>query len=77
VRLRSAVPEEVRVWCTPEEHVLSGKAYRVILDLAQQEKVEVVVMGVRGMGALNRRLFGSTTHHVIREAGCLVLTLRA
>jgi len=76
-RLRSAVPEEARVWCTPEERVLSGKAYRVILDLAQQEKVEVVVMGVHGKGALSRRLFGSTTHHVIREARCPVLTLRA
>src|SRR5205814_3005650 len=31
VRLRAAVPEDARVWCTPEERVLSGKAYRVIL----------------------------------------------
>jgi nucleotide-binding universal stress UspA family protein len=76
-RLRSAIPEEARVWCTPEERVLSGKAYRVILDLAEQEKAEVIVMGVHGKGALNRRLFGSTTHHVIREARCPVLTLRA
>jgi nucleotide-binding universal stress UspA family protein len=76
-RLRSAVPEEARVWCTPEERVMSGKAYRVILDLAEQEKAEVIVMGVHGKGALNRRLFGSTTHHVIREARCPVLTLRA
>ena len=76
-RLRSAVPEEARVWCTPEEHVLSGKAYRVIRDMAQQAKAEVIVMGVHGKGALNRRLFGSTTHHVIREARCPVLTLRA
>jgi nucleotide-binding universal stress UspA family protein len=77
VRLRSAVPDDVRVWCAPEERVLSGKAYRAILDIAQQEKVEVIVMGVHGKGALNRRLFGSTTHHVIREAPCPVLTLRA
>lgn len=77
VRLRSAVPDEARVWCTPEERVLSGKAYRAILDIAQQEKVEVIVMGVHGKGALSRRLFGSTTHHVIREARCPVLTLRA
>jgi nucleotide-binding universal stress UspA family protein len=76
-RLRSAVPEEARVWCTPEERVMSGKAYRVILDVAEQEKAEVIVMGVHGKGALNRRLFGSTTHHVIREARCPVLTLRA
>jgi nucleotide-binding universal stress UspA family protein len=76
-RLESAVPEDARVWCTPEERVVSGKAYRVILDLAEQEKAEVIVMGVHGKGALNRRLFGSTTHHVIREARCPVLTLRA
>jgi nucleotide-binding universal stress UspA family protein len=76
-RLRSAVPDEARVWCTPEERVLSGKAYRVILDLAEQEKAEVIVMGVHAKGALKRRLFGSTTHHVIREARCPVLTLRA
>jgi nucleotide-binding universal stress UspA family protein len=75
-RLRSAVPEDARVWCTPENRVLSGKAYRVILDVAEQEKAEIIVMGVHGKGVLNRRLFGSTTHHVIREARCPVLTLR-
>jgi nucleotide-binding universal stress UspA family protein len=64
------------VWCTPEERVLAGKAYRVILEIAEREKAEVIVMGVHGKGALNRRLFGSTTHHVIREH-CPVLTLRA
>ena len=76
-RIRAAVPEDARVWCTPEERVMSGKPYRVILEVAQRENVEVIVMGVHGKGALNRRLFGSTTHHVIREARCPVLTLRA
>jgi nucleotide-binding universal stress UspA family protein len=76
-RLRSAVPDEARVWCTPQERVVWGKPYRVILDLAAQENAEVIVMGVHGRGVLNRRLFGSTTHHVIREARCPVLTLRA
>jgi nucleotide-binding universal stress UspA family protein len=75
-RLKSAVPEEARVWCTPEERVVSGKAYRGILDVAEQEKADIIVMGVHGRGALNRRLFGSTTHHVVREARCPVLTLR-
>lgn len=76
-RLRSAVPDEARVWCTPEERVMTGKAHRVILDLAEQERAEVIVMGVHGKGAFKRRLFGSTTHHVIGEARCPVLTLRA
>jgi nucleotide-binding universal stress UspA family protein len=56
--------------------VLPGKAYRVILETAEQEQAELIVMGVHGKGVLNRRLFGSTTYHVIREARCPVLTLR-
>jgi nucleotide-binding universal stress UspA family protein len=75
-RLTSALPEEARVWCHPEERVMFGKPYRVILDVAGELDADLIVMGVHGKGALNRRLFGSTTHHVIREAHCPVLTLR-
>jgi nucleotide-binding universal stress UspA family protein len=75
-RLKSALPEEARVWCHPEERVVFGKASRVILQVAEELNADLIVMGVHGKGALNRRLFGSTTHHVIREARCPVLTLR-
>ena len=75
-RLKAAVPEEARVWCKPDERVVSGKAYQTILKVAAEDHAELIVMGVHGKGALHRRLFGSTTHHVIREAGCPVLTLR-
>lgn len=75
-RLKAALPEEARVWCHPEERVVFGKAYRVILQVAEELKADLIVMGVHGKGTLNRRLFGSTTHHVIREAPCPVLTLR-
>jgi len=75
-RLKAAVPEEARVWCKPDERVAIGKAYRKILQVAAEDGAELIVMGVHGKGALHRRLFGSTTHHIIREAGCPVLTLR-
>lgn len=75
-RLKAAVPEEARVWCRPDERVVTGKAYRQILQLAAEEDAELIVMGVHGKGALHLRVFGSTTHHIIREAGCPVLTLR-
>jgi nucleotide-binding universal stress UspA family protein len=75
-RLKAALPEEARVWCKPDVRVVSGKPYREILKVAAQDGAELIVMGVHGKGALNRRLFGSTTHHIIREAGCPVLTLR-
>jgi nucleotide-binding universal stress UspA family protein len=75
-RLKAAVPEESRHWCKPDERVATGKAYREILKTAAEEGAELIVMGVHGKAALNQRLFGSTTHHIIREAGCPVLTLR-
>lgn len=75
-RLKAAVPNEARVWCKPDERVVTGKAYREILEIAVREGVELIVMGVHGRGALHVWLFGSTTHHIIREARCPVLTLR-
>ena len=75
-RLKAAVPEEARVWCKPDERVATGKAYRKILQVAAEEGAELIVMGVQGKGVLHVRLFGSTTHHIIREANCPVLTLR-
>jgi nucleotide-binding universal stress UspA family protein len=76
-RLKAAVPEEARVWCKPDERVTVGKAYHEILKVTADSHAELIVMGVHGRGALHRRLFGSTTHHVVHEAGCPVLTLRA
>jgi nucleotide-binding universal stress UspA family protein len=67
-QLKSVVPEQARVWSEPEERVTRGRAYREILKVAKDEGVELIVMGVQGRSALNRLVFGSTTHHVIREA---------
>ncbi len=75
-RLRRAIPEEARAWCRPHEVVRAGKPWRQILCLAGEHDVHLIVMGVHGRNALDRALFGSTTHHVIREARCPVLTIR-
>lgn len=75
--LRDAIPEAAREWCTPEILVAEGKPWREILRAARERGVELVVMGVLGRGAVDLTLFGSTTHHVVREALCPVLTVRA
>jgi nucleotide-binding universal stress UspA family protein len=74
-RLRAVVPDEARVWSHPEERVVKGRAHEEILKVVANEHVDLVVMGVQGKGVVNRLVFGSTTHRVIREAGCPVLTL--
>ena len=45
--------------------------------LAQTRVGPLVELPFSGEGADFRYLLGSTTHHVIREAGCPVLTIRA
>jgi CPA2 family monovalent cation:H+ antiporter-2 len=75
--LRAAVPEEARLWCETSERVATGKAAIEIERAAREEKADLIVMGVQGRGAVDLMLFGSTTHHVIRESHLPVLTIRS
>jgi nucleotide-binding universal stress UspA family protein len=76
-RLTAVVPDDARVWARPEERVVQGRAHQAILAMVAAEHVDLVVMGVQGQGSVSRFIFGSTTHRVIREAGCPVLTLHS
>lgn len=54
-----------------------GKPYVELLEAARQERADLIVLGVRGRGALDLGFFGSTANHVVRSASCPVLTIRA
>jgi nucleotide-binding universal stress UspA family protein len=75
-RLRQMVPEGVRSSCAVSEVVREGASHVEILALAKEMGADLIVLGVRGRGAADLFFFGSTTHHVIRQASCAVLTLR-
>lgn len=53
-----------------------GKPYAELLDAARQDGADLIVLGVRGRGALDLGFFGSTANHVVRSAVCPVLTVR-
>jgi nucleotide-binding universal stress UspA family protein len=76
-RLANFVPGAARAYCTIEEHVTSGKPWREILRIAQELQAELIVIGVRGRSGADVMLFGSTTHHVVRQATRPVLTIRS
>ncbi len=50
-----------------------GKPYQQIIDFALEEQIDMVTMGVRGRGALDLAVFGSTTYRVIQLGPCPVL----
>ena len=74
--LDKAVPESAAAYCQADTLLLRGKPWREILRVAADRHAELIVMGVQGRGAADLMFFGSTTHHVVREATCPVLTLR-
>lgn len=76
-RLKAVVPEDARTSLQAEERLASGKPYQGILRIADESGADLIVMGVQGRAALEQWAFGSTTHHIVREARCPVLTVRA
>jgi len=72
-RLATLIPEGAG---DRSARVCHGKPYEQILQVAGEEHSDVIVIGVRGRGAIDRAIFGSTANHVVRTATCPVLTLR-
>jgi len=56
--------------------VAFGRPYVELLDAARRDGADLIVLGVRGRGALDLGFFGSTANHVVRSATCPVLTVR-
>lgn len=75
-RLEALVTDDVRVYSKPVTKVSYGKPYREILEVADSEGADLIVIGVRGRNPLDLTLLGSTTNHVVRRASCPVLTLK-
>jgi nucleotide-binding universal stress UspA family protein len=73
--LREAVPAAMREWCRIDERVVVGKPSTRILDTAAEVGADVIVMGVRGRGAVDLLAFGSTTNDVVRRAPCPVVVV--
>jgi nucleotide-binding universal stress UspA family protein len=75
-RLQDLIPDQARNYATVDTAVVEGGAYRRVLQRAAEEQADLIVLGVHGRSAIDRLVFGSTTHHVIRAATCPVLIVR-
>ena len=53
-----------------------GSAVQVITDYASSEKIDLIVMGTRGMGGFKKMLLGSVSNGVVTHAPCTVLVVR-
>ncbi|MDQ0495269.1 universal stress protein [Paenibacillus brasilensis] len=53
-----------------------GDPASVICESANQEKVDLIIIGTRGKGLVSEMILGSVSHHVIQHAPCPVLTVK-
>jgi nucleotide-binding universal stress UspA family protein len=61
----------------PFEHrLVTGDPAHAIVNLAEMEGVDLIVMGTHGRSGLSRLLMGSVTEVVVRKAKCPVLTYK-
>lgn len=68
--------EETRGLAGVEKTVLEGIPYEEIINFAEKEKADIIVIGTYGRSGLERFIFGSTAERVVRRATCPVLTVR-
>jgi len=78
-RMEELVPAEATHWCVPDYLVERGEPAQRILDVAEQQGSDLIVLGIRPSknpaGAATHLPF-ATAHKVVAKAACPVLTVR-
>jgi nucleotide-binding universal stress UspA family protein len=74
-QLEESIAPKTRKGCIVKVLVRVGKPYQQIIQLALESQTDMVIMGVRGHGALDTAIFGSTAYRVIQLGSCPVLAV--
>jgi len=54
-----------------------GSPAEVISNVAKERKTDLIVMGARGLGAVQERLFGSVSHRIVTLGSCATFIVTA
>ena len=66
------IPENIQ----SRAFVIQGDPAGQIVNLAEEEKVDIIVIATHGLTGWRKFMFGSVTEKVIRTAACPVLSIR-
>ena len=73
---KSAAPLVSAAVAFIDRRIISDSAEESILELAEKEQVDLIVLGSRGLGAVRRFLLGSVSDRVAHHAHCAVLIVK-
>ncbi len=71
-RAKSMVPADVNC----DLHSETGSPAVVILDFAEDNDADLIVMGSRGLGVVKGVLLGSVSQYIIEQSQCPVLVVK-
>ncbi len=66
------IPSDIAV----EKIIEIGSPAETILDVCEREKYDLIVMGSRGLGAIQQIIMGSVSQYVLAHAHCPVMVVR-
>jgi universal stress protein A len=75
-RLQQLLSEEDRARFRADLVLRFGSPFVEVVRYAQEQHVDLIVLGTHGRGALAHMLLGSVAERVVRKAHCPVLTVR-
>jgi nucleotide-binding universal stress UspA family protein len=74
-KLRQLVPQEAELWCEPLFLVEQGTPVEKILEAADKQRADLIVLGAQPAKWLTTHLNVGTVHKIVSEAKCPVLTV--
>lgn len=75
-KLGESVPKEIRGDIEVETIVTVGLPAQEVVNAAEKEGVDIIVMGTHGRSGISHVVMGSVAENVTRKAACPVLTVR-
>jgi nucleotide-binding universal stress UspA family protein len=74
--LAQLIPEAEAAGVQVARLVAVGTPYRKIIDMAEAEHIDLIVMATAGRTGFSHLIMGSIAERVVRTASCPVLTIR-
>jgi nucleotide-binding universal stress UspA family protein len=74
-KMKAAVQESFKNFPKLESRVEMGKPGDKIVEFAEKEKMDLIVMGSHGRKGLELAIYGSVARKVVQNAPCPVLTI--
>ena len=74
--LTETLSQDTMDYIKPQVHIMKGEPHKVIPNLAQEMKADLVVMGTVARTGIPGLIMGNTAETILNNIGCSVLAVK-